>query len=77
MSIEIYDQPAPRGYVDIDTAAEAAKRSRRTIYDWIRLENIRTFKSSNAPMLVHLDDIMKIDALRLKGRRRKPRLPRL
>lgn len=68
---------APAGYVPIADAAAAVKRSKRTIYEWVQLEGIRTFKPTNEPALVHLQDVFRVDAIRQQGRRRKPRLPRL
>lgn len=62
-------------YVDIEVAAAAVDRKARTIYEWIALEGIRVRRRPNAPVLVHLDDVLKVDGLRAQGRRRKPRPP--
>jgi hypothetical protein len=62
-------------YIDIDMAAQMVNRRPRTIYEWIKFEAVRTLRRSNEPVLVHVDDILRIDGERAKGRRRKPRPP--
>lgn len=73
----IFEQPIPEGYITIEHAASMVNRKPRTIYDWIKLDGLRTYKRSNEPVLVHAGDVLKIDKLRAQGRRRKPRLPTL
>jgi len=70
-----YYEVAPPGYVPIEQAAGTVNRSTRTIYEWIRSEGVRTFKRSNEPALVNLDDVLRVESVRQNGRRRKPRPP--
>lgn len=73
MRIEFYEVPPP-GYVTVEHAGGVVNRSPRTIYDWIKIEGLRTFKRSNAPVLVNLSDVQRVDTIRRGPRRRGARV---
>lgn len=70
-----YEEMAPDGYVEIADAAKYVSRSVRTIYDWIEREGVRTFRRREGRALVLLVDVVRVEAIRHRGRRRKPRPP--
>ncbi|AGW41728.1 histidinol dehydrogenase [Leifsonia xyli subsp. cynodontis DSM 46306] len=70
-----FEDSADPKYIDVDLAAQLVNRKQRTIYEWIKFESVRTLKRPNMAVLVHMDDIRKIDGERAHGRRRKPRPP--
>lgn len=67
----------PHEYVVVEQAAEYVGRAPRTIYDWIKTDGVRSMRVPGAKLHVHIEDVIRVDALRAQGPRRKPRLPRV